>query len=141
MGTIFLVFVIFDVFGNNKSVSSLKPFMLFALMILGIGTCFKVLHWKYSNELLISSVSLIIIIYLVQLALLKDKGFEEYAKTFFIIMLGVSTLFTVLHWRGKEILTIVSLLFFILYFGLLIVKYFRRQKEDSIPPPGSENNL
>ena len=141
MGTIFIVFVLLDIFNNANTLKSLKPFLLFSVMLLGIGAGFKVLHWAGANEMLMTGVLAITLIYIIQLVLLKAKGFEEYVKTFFVILLGISSLVTVLHWKGKEVLTIAAMLFFVLYFGLLIFKYFSQKKEKSISEPGNENNL
>jgi hypothetical protein len=140
MGIFFILFVLLDIFNNANTLKSLKPFLLGAVMLLGIGTGFKVLHWAGANQLLLFSVLAITIIYIIQLTMLKARGFEEYVKTFFVIILGLTSLTTVLHWPGKEILTVVALIFFVLYFGLLIYKYFSQKKQKSNSGPDNENN-
>ncbi len=140
MGAFFILFVLLDIFNNDKTRLPVRLVLIFGVIFLGIGNGFKLLHWQYGAELLMCSVSVITLAYIAQLVLLKEKGFEEYVKTLFVIILGTTSLAVIMRWEASKILTIMAMILFALYFGIVALKYIKRGRKKIINT-ADENDL
>jgi hypothetical protein len=98
-------------------------FLRLSIALALVAVLFKIMHWQYSEVLLIIAVSSIAIFYLIRFSLKTPKQWLDYAKLLLLISFLFQYLFGVLHFNYGSIFSYIFKIALVVF----IIAYLKDQ--------------
>ncbi|MCD6065704.1 MAG: hypothetical protein K0S33_530 [Bacteroidetes bacterium] len=101
-----------------------------AIALLLIGALFKIQHWLYGDLLMVTAFVAIAILYVFRFSWKNTKKPVDHVKLVFVVCWSFNGVFTIMHFPGKLVFQIITLISFLAILFMGGINYFGNKDEE-----------
>jgi len=105
-----------------------KILIFLSFTIITIGSYLKIIHMKFSSELILIGFISIVLSYAFRFIRKTEKTFEDYNKMLLVIFWSISYVFTIFHWPGNYVFSLIASIILWTWLILSMIRELKTKK-------------